>query len=135
MADKIITSISIDRNLFNYFKSKRINLSEWVNEKMGEDMNNKKQKIERLKQEIREKQGLIKEFNKEIKKDEQREEEIIKNLTKEQIEEIGESIKIIDERGDNFFEGRYNRYKNMFDNTISKETFKILLSVYAQKNN
>ena len=124
---KVSTSISLDYDSYRHIKERGINLSEWVNNKILKEFEDKKEIIKRLEQEIKDKENQIKEINKNIQNQKSKEKEILSKLTEEQKEELKESIRIIKEKGDGFFEGRYHRYNYIFKLNISEQEFKELL--------
>jgi len=126
---KVSTSISLDYESYEHIKNKKINLSDWVNGKIQKEFRNKKEMIKTLKLEIEEREKYIKRLQEDIKEETEEQEKEMEKLTNEQLKEIKESIKILEERGNSFFEGRYNKYKNLFDNNITKEGFTELLKI------
>ena len=126
---KVSTSISLDYKSYEYIKENKINFSEWVNDKILQEFEDKEKIIKRLEREIEEKQKNIKNLKSELTEEKQKDKTKLNRLSPEQIEEIKESVKIIKERGYNFFGGRYNKYKNLYDPKISKEQFEELLKI------
>jgi len=129
MNKKVGISITIDSNNYDYFKNKGINISEWINNRMERELKSKEDKIKELEQDINKKRLEIEQLKKELNEDRIKLDKIKNNLTKEQINEIKESIEMIKDRV-YLFEGRYNRYKNMFNPNITKDEFKELLEVF-----
>lgn len=125
-----VTTINLKEELYQHIKSKTDNISRFINNLIKEKMETEQEKIEKLKEEITIKTKEIEKL--EVKKIEEQKikEDLIKNLTKEQVNELKKSIEILNkEGGQGYFEGRYNRYKNLFRN-IGKEEFKELLELF-----
>lgn len=124
---KVTKSISIDSEFIPYMEQRRINLSRWVNQKMKEEFKSKAVRIEEIEKEIVEKQKIIVEINNEDAKKAERLREKIEGLSKEAKLEIIESLRILEQQP-NLFEGRLNRYRHLFDNTLTVDEFKVLLN-------
>ncbi len=127
---KVSTSITLDYKNLGYIKDKKINLSEWVNDKISKEFENKEEVIRRFEADIEERKKIIKNLKNEIVEEKKKEQTKMNNLSKEEIEEIRESIKILDERGYSFFGGRYNKYKNLYNQNITREEFEELLKIF-----
>jgi len=125
----VSTSISLDYDSNEHIKKRKINLSVWVNNKIKKEFENKETIIKKLKKEIEEREIQIKEFQEDLRAEKDKNKEKMEKLSKEQLAEIEESIKILKERGEGFFEGRYRKYKNLFDNNLTKKEFEELLKI------
>lgn len=129
-----ITTINFDIEVYEYIKSKTQNLSRFVNKIIREKMETEEEKIDKLKQEIQSKEKEIKELEKKKELEQKRKEVKINNLTQEELREIKESIEILSKQGgEMYFEGRYNRYKNLFGE-INKDEFRGLLKLFNNIN-
>jgi len=126
---KVSTSISIDFENWEYIKEKRINLSEWVNLRIKRELMDKQKKIERLEKEINDKRQEIKKLKEDIEKMDKEKEDYIKNLNKEELEELNETKRILNESGNQFFEGRYMRYKKLYKPEITIDEFKQIIKI------
>lgn len=124
-----IISVYLDDEMYNFIKSETNNVSKHITKLIKKEMETKEDKIKRLKDEITIKEQEIKDIEESKVKDVKAKEDKIKNLTKEQKEELILSFNILNKQGGNiYFDGRYNRYKNLFG-FISKEDFKELLKL------
>jgi len=123
---KVGVSITIDVESYNYCKYNSINISRWVNDKMANeflDANSRIKKLEDKKKEIEEEINQIRIKEKETIKQKA---EKVKNLPKEKMEELKDSIRIINEKGMTYQKTRYDRYINLFG-YISFGDFKEML--------
>ena len=119
-------SISINDKYWEYMKEKGVNPSKWVNERMEQEFKSKEQAIEELEQSKIKTQEKIDFLKKNMEEDKQKQEEILKGLSKEEIIELKESSGILEQNYD-YFDGRYSRFKNLFDSDMDRDTFKKLL--------
>ena len=119
-------SISINDKYWEYMKEKGVNPSKWVNERMEQEFKSKEQAIEELEQSKIKTQEKIDFLKKNVAEDKQKQEEILKGLSKEEIIELKESSGILEQNYD-YFDGRYSRFKNLFDSDMDRDTFKKLL--------
>lgn len=124
-----IISVYLDEEMYNFIKSETNNISKHITKLIKKEMETKEDKIKRLKDEITIKEQEIKDIEESKVKDVKAKEDKIKDLTKEKKEELTLSFNILNKQGGNiYFDGRHNRYKNMFG-FISKEDFKELLEL------
>ncbi len=125
-----ITTINFEEEVYKYLKSKSINTSKYINKIIKEKMETEEEKVKRLKEEIKEKEREVDNLEENLVRNEEIKKEKITNLSEEQRKELVESVTILNKIGGNmYFEGRYNRYKNLFG-AITKEEFKELLELF-----
>lgn len=119
---KITISVSIDIENLEYCKRNDVNISKWVNSKMNDEFLDYDKKIELYKKEAEEMTKKAEALQKEkLEKDNELKEKLAK-LSKEQKAELEESKEILKRTGMVYFDGRYNRYINLFG-AITKEEF------------
>lgn len=127
---KISTYISLLPQHYKIIKEGGINLSLFVGECIEKEYINKQKRKEILKEKIEKIQEEIKEIEKSIEEDNKEREEYVKNLSERQLKEIKDSVEIVKIRGEDYFKGRYDRYKTLFEENISKEKFKWILDKF-----
>lgn len=126
---KISTSISIDFHKWDYIKNIGINLSEWVNQRIQKELMSKQAQIEQLNKEIEERQNEIKKLTAEIQEEEQKRKEEISQLSPEELGELKATIEVLSNLGEQYFKGRYNRYRNSFKPNVTEDEFRKILLV------
>lgn len=108
-------------------KEKRINLSNYIDNCIERDYLSKEKIKEKLMKEIEDNQREIKLLDEQIEKEKKIVEENIKSLSEEELQELKESIRIIEEKGEEYFEGRTKRYNYIFKKKLSIDEFEKLL--------
>ena len=125
----VTTTIRVEDDLFDFIKENKINLSEKVNILLREkffNIESRKREVERIEKE------LVK-MKEDIKKEEEKQKQRIcflkDKINNERREELLTSKNVLKERGNIYFQGRFNRYKNLYDECISVEEFRLLLDI------
>ena len=124
---KVTKSISVDSEFITYIEQHNINMSRWVNQKMKEEFKSKDARIKEIENEISEKQKLIEGIKNEDAKKLELLKEKISSLSEDAKSDLIESYKLLEAKP-MYLEGRFNRYRNLFDKTITIDEFKILLN-------
>ncbi len=124
---KVTKSISIDVEYAQYMDAHDINISRWVNQKMKEEFKSKEVRIKEVEEEILKKQKIIEEIKNEDAKKLERLQEKINKLSQDARVDLIEAKGIL-ERDPSYFDGRFGRYRYLFDKTVTVDEFKILLN-------
>lgn len=125
-----ITTINLDDELYNFIKLKSNNISRYIQALIKEKMETEEEQIKILEKKKKEIDAELDNLKNKMKEKDKKKETLIKKLTEGQKKELVESVEILNKEGGAvYFEGRYNRYKNLFgENT--KEEFRELLNLF-----
>jgi len=124
---KATISISVDSEYLQLMKSRGINPSKWFGEKMKNEFKTKEEIAIELQDKIKQDQEKLVLLNNQIIEEKINMETKLNNLSEAQKEELINSKRILD-RDASFFDGRYNRYKNLFNKKLQQEEFRDLLN-------